>query len=66
VFPKKTSKNISYILGALVWCVAGFILFTFPPDVTMFQVILMASIIGAGVSAVAVMPYTIFGDVTAQ
>jgi len=32
----------------------------------MFQVILMASIIGAGVSAVAVMPYTIFGDVTAQ
>ncbi|RLL83967.1 sugar transporter [Petrotoga sp. HKA.pet.4.5] len=61
---KKTSKNISYILGALVWCVAGFILFTFSPDVTMFQVILMAAIMGAGVSAVAVMPYTIFGDVT--
>ncbi|KUK14813.1 MAG: Sugar (Glycoside-Pentoside-Hexuronide) transporter, partial [Petrotoga mobilis] len=61
---KKTSKNISYILGALVWCVAGFILFTFSPDVTMFQVILMAAIIGAGVSAVAVMPHTIFGDVT--
>jgi len=63
-FTKKASKNISYILGALVWCVAGFILFTFSPDVTMFQVILRAAIIGAGVSAVAVMPYTIFGDVT--
>ncbi|PNR97906.1 MFS transporter [Petrotoga olearia] len=61
---KKTSKNISYILGALVWCVAGFILFTLPPDVTMFHIILMAAIIGAGVSAVAVMPHTIFGDVT--
>ncbi|POZ93371.1 MFS transporter [Petrotoga halophila] len=61
---KKTSKNISYILGALVWCVAGFILFTLPPDVTMFHIILMAATIGAGVSGVAVMPHTIFGDVT--
>jgi oligogalacturonide transporter len=61
---KKISKNFSYILGALIWCVAGFILFTFSPDITMLHLILMAGIIGAGVSAVAVMPYTIFGDVT--
>lgn len=61
---KKISKNISYILGALIWCIAGFILFTFSPEVTMAQVVLIAATIGAGVSAVAVMPYTIFGDVT--
>jgi len=61
---KRLSKNISYIVGAIVWCVAGMILFTFSPEVSTFQVVIMAAIIGAGVSAVAVMPHTIFGDVT--
>src|SRR5690606_12200520 len=44
---KKTSKNISYIIGAIVWCIAGVMLFTLPPDVSTFQVVLMAGIIGA-------------------
>ncbi len=61
---KKTSKNISYIIGAIVWCIAGVALFTLPPDVSTFQVVLMAGIIGAGISAVAVMPHAMFGDVT--
>ena len=61
---KKTSKNISYILGAIVWCIASAILFGFSRNVSTFQVILMAAIIGAGVSGVAVMPHTMFGDVT--
>lgn len=61
---KKTSKNVSYSLGAMVWCMAGVVLFALPAHVSMFQVVLMAAMIGAGVSAVAVMPHAIFADVT--
>jgi oligogalacturonide transporter len=60
----KKSKNFAYIVGALVWMVGATITFFFRPEWPSQMLLVVASLIGAGVSAVAVMPHTILGDVT--
>ncbi|QAV32928.1 oligogalacturonide transporter [Fervidobacterium changbaicum] len=61
---RKKSKNFAYIVGALVWMVGATLTFFFRPEWPSRMLLAVAALIGAGVSAVAVMPHTILGDVT--
>ncbi|HPE68354.1 MAG TPA: MFS transporter [Thermotogota bacterium] len=61
---KRTSKTRAYIIGSLVWSVGGVMVFFLPATAPSWTIFAMAALIGAGVSAAAVMPHTIFGDVT--
>lgn len=61
---RKTSKTNAYIIGALVWMLGALVIFFLPATVPIWVVFLLAAIIGAGISGPAVMPHTLFGDVT--
>ncbi|WP_448375050.1 MFS transporter [Fervidobacterium sp.] len=61
---RKKSKNFAYILGAFVWMIGSITTFFFKPNWSSQLLLAVAALIGAGVSAVAVMPHTILGDVT--
>lgn len=61
---RKTSKNTAYVIGAFIWAIGGVATLIMQPEWPNFVLLAFAAIIGAGVSAVAVMPHTILGDVT--
>lgn len=61
---RKKSKNFAYILGAFVWMLGSVATFFFKPEWSNAVLLGIAALIGSGVSAVAVMPHTILGDVT--
>jgi len=61
---RKKSKNFAYIVGAFIWMIGSVATFFFKPDWPSQLLLAVAALIGAGVSAVAVMPHTILGDVT--
>ncbi|MCX7653798.1 MAG: MFS transporter [Fervidobacterium sp.] len=61
---QKISKNFAYIVGAFIWAIGGILTLVMRPEWSNNILLIFAAIIGAGVSAVAVMPHTILGDVT--
>lgn len=61
---RRTSKNFAYTVGAFVWIVGALLTLILKPEWPTFVLLSFASLIGAGVSAVAVMPHTMLGDVT--
>ncbi|MGC8821176.1 MAG: MFS transporter [Fervidobacterium sp.] len=61
---RKRSKNFSYIIGAIIWAIGGILTLIMIPQWPSTVLLIFAAIIGAGVSAVAVMPHTMLGDVT--
>ncbi|MEN3041993.1 MAG: MFS transporter [Fervidobacterium sp.] len=61
---QKISKNFAYIVGAFIWAIGGILTLVMRPEWSNNTLLIFAAIIGAGVSAVAVMPHTILGDVT--
>lgn len=64
IVARKKSKNFAYIIGAIIWSVGGVLTLIMKPEWSNNILISFAAIIGSGVSAVAVMPHTILGDVT--
>ncbi|MFN3691538.1 MAG: MFS transporter [Fervidobacterium sp.] len=64
IVARKKSKNFAYIIGAIIWSIGGVMTLIMKPEWSSTVLIAFAAIIGAGVSAVAVMPHTILGDVT--
>ncbi|AEH51812.1 MFS transporter [Pseudothermotoga thermarum] len=64
VIARKTSKKTAWLLGSLIWTVASILIFTLAnPSIPNAMLIALAFVTGAGVSAVAVMPHAMFGDV---
>lgn len=61
---RKKSKNFAYIIGAFIWAIGGILTLVMKPEWSNMILLGFAAVIGAGVSAVAVMPHTILGDVT--
>jgi len=61
---RKKSKNLAYVFGAIIWSIGGILTFIVKPSWPDMVLFAFSAIIGAGVSAVAVMPHTILGDVT--
>jgi len=61
---KKKSKTIAYIVGALIWAIGSVLIFIIPSTAPLYVIIILAALIGSGVSAAAVIPHTLFGDVT--
>lgn len=61
---KKKDKTFSFILGSLVWIIGSGAIFFIPRNASLPVVFFLAGFVGAGVSAAAVIPHTIFGDVT--
>jgi len=61
---RKKSKNFAYIIGAVIWAIGGILTLVMKPEWSNTILLGFAAVIGAGVSAVAVMPHTILGDVT--
>ncbi len=61
---KKKGKTFSFILGSFVWIVGSVAIFFVPQNASLPVVFFLAGFVGAGVSAAAVIPHTIFGDVT--
>ncbi len=61
---RKTSKKTAWLLGTLVWTTASIFIYTLAsPSISNVLLITFAFAVGAGVSAVAVMPHAMFGDV---
>lgn len=61
---KKKSKTFAFILGAIIWAFGSILIFILPQGAPLYLVIFLAALIGSGVSAAAVIPHTLFGDVT--
>lgn len=60
---RKKSKNFAYIIGAFIWATGGVLTLIMKPEWPSYILLIFAAVIGSGVSAVAVMPHTILGDV---
>lgn len=61
---KKKSKTFAFIIGAVIWALGSLLIFLVPQGAPLYLVIILAALIGSGVSAAAVIPHTLFGDVT--
>lgn len=61
---EKIGKNRAFMIGASIWIIGALVIFFIPRTASLPVIFGVAALIGAGVSAVAVMPHTIFGDVT--
>ncbi len=61
---RKKSKRFSWFVGFLVWSAGAISIFLIAkPYLPAYLLVGMAAFVGAGVSAVAVMPHAMFGDV---
>jgi oligogalacturonide transporter len=61
---RKKSKTFAFIIGAIIWAFGSILIFMLPQSAPLYLVIILAALIGSGVSAAAVIPHTLFGDVT--
>jgi len=61
---RKKSKTFAFIIGAIIWAFGSVLIFMLPQSAPLYLVIILAALIGSGVSAAAVIPHTLFGDVT--
>src|SRR6056297_1685111 len=61
---RKKSKTFAFIIGAIIWALGSILIFMVPPGAPLYLVTILAALIGSGVSAAAVIPHTLFGDVT--
>ncbi len=59
----KKSKAFTYRVGGFVWIATGAVLFTLTPGVSDIYVIILAVVIGFGISGPGLVPHTMFGDV---
>ncbi len=65
IIARKFSKKVSWLIGFLIWTIgAMLIFFIVKPQPSLFLLLAFAAVVGSGVSAVAVMPHAMFGDVT--
>lgn len=60
---KIKGKTFVYRLGSYIWIIAGLGIFFLPPNVNPIMVYLFGALLGSGVSAPALVPFTMFGDV---
>ena len=61
---KKTSKKTAYITGAIIWTCSSIFWLFFNESTPIFVPMIIAFVIGSGASAVSIMPFSMFGDVT--
>lgn len=61
---KKVSKPAAYRLGALIWIISALVMFIVPKDMPMpWLILVLAAIIGFGISGPGLIPHTLLGDV---
>lgn len=60
---KRKGKLYVYRLGSFIWIIAGLGIFFLPANVNPIYMYMFGAILGAGVSAPALVPFTMFGDV---
>lgn len=60
---EKKGKTYVYRFGALIWMVAGIVLFFIPSDSNPIYIYLLAAVMGFGISAPGLIPHAMYGDV---
>jgi oligogalacturonide transporter len=58
----RKGKTYVYRLGSFIWIVAALCVLLIPPNVNPTFIYLLASLLGIGISATAVVPFAMFGD----
>ena len=56
-------KTFVYRLGSFIWIIAALCVLLIPPNVNPIFIYLLATFLGIGISAPALVPFTMFGDV---
>ncbi len=60
---KKTSKASVYRIGAYIWLACSIAIFTLQPGAPDIHLLVLAIIMGVGISAPGLVPHTMFGDI---
>ncbi|MCL1964937.1 MAG: MFS transporter [Firmicutes bacterium] len=60
---KKTSKAVTYRIGAALWIVGGLAVFLLTPNTPVPFIYLLAAFLGFAISGPGLVPHTMFGDV---
>ena len=60
---KKKGKAFTYRFGAYIWIITGLVLLLIPTNSNPIYIIVLACVMGFGISAPGLVPHTMFGDV---
>ena len=60
---RKTSKMTVYIIGSIIWIVSALVLLIMPAGINSIWLLILAAIMGFGISGPGLIPHAIFPDV---